>query len=280
MKQKKHGLTLIEMLIVLGIIALFVGILLPALNAVKNTAKEAKQKAHFNSIEIALINFKNDYGDYPPSALEPGYCGAQKLSEALMGWDLLGFNPKSDFNANGWNDEGVFIYDPNSFDKRKGPYLESENANAFKLGSLFNNTLTLNPDTYVLCDVFSMTKVRLIDGQTVSAGAPILYYRANTSGKTIRTIYDVDDNDPIIELKEIKDNRGHPLRSGPYPAPFVNLDEFFYGVEDPVDPKIGYIQDPKITARPWPYRPDSYLLISAGADGLYGTGDDIRNFGN
>ncbi len=41
-----------------------------------------------------------------------------------------------------------------------------------------------------------------------------------------------------------------------------------------------YIRDPKIEARVWPYRPDSYLLISAGADGLYGTPDDIRNFGN
>ena len=27
------------------------------------------------------------------------------------------------------------------------------------------------------------------------------------------------------------------------------------------------------------YRPDSYILISAGADGFYGTSDDIHNFG-
>lgn len=27
-----------------------------------------------------------------------------------------------------------------------------------------------------------------------------------------------------------------------------------------------------------PYRPDSYLLISAGPDGLYGTADDIANY--
>ena len=27
-----------------------------------------------------------------------------------------------------------------------------------------------------------------------------------------------------------------------------------------------------------PYRPDSFILISAGLDGLYGTGDDVRNF--
>ena len=41
-----------------------------------------------------------------------------------------------------------------------------------------------------------------------------------------------------------------------------------------------YITDPKIMAKPWPYRPGSYILISAGADRIYGTGDDIHNFGD
>jgi len=38
--------------------------------------------------------------------------------------------------------------------------------------------------------------------------------------------------------------------------------------------------DPKASASGivWPYRPDSYILISAGADGYYGTADDITNF--
>jgi len=31
--------------------------------------------------------------------------------------------------------------------------------------------------------------------------------------------------------------------------------------------------------RIWPYRPDSYVLISSGKDGIYGSEDDIRNFG-
>ena len=81
MKWKKTGLTLVEILIVLGIIALFVGLLLPALTVVKNTAKEAKQKAQFNAIDIALITFKNDYGDYPPSdwILGSDYCGARNF---------------------------------------------------------------------------------------------------------------------------------------------------------------------------------------------------------
>jgi len=29
---------------------------------------------------------------------------------------------------------------------------------------------------------------------------------------------------------------------------------------------------------PRPYRSDSFILLSAGPDGLYGTGDDVFNF--
>ncbi|MEA3226512.1 MAG: hypothetical protein U9Q07_11225, partial [Planctomycetota bacterium] len=103
-----------------------------------------------------------------------------------------------------------------------------------------------------------------------------LYYRANTSQKLIRGIYNVDDNDALVQMKlnADADNRLHPLTD---PA---NGFEYFYGTANTMDGIVGYIQDPKIEARPWPYRPDSYLLISAGADGLYGTPDDIRNFGN
>jgi len=269
----------VEVLTVVAIMAFLAGLLIPALSAVRTSAKEAKQKAQFATIELALTAFKNDYGDYPPSNWQlppaPGsdYCGAQKLTEALLGWDLLGFHTKSDFRANGRNNNGDFIYDsgnPVFFDQRRGPYLESATTNAFRLGNisvlkpgLFYNTETLAPDTFVLCDVFSAKKIMLANGKLVTAGAPILYYRANTSGKTIREIYNAYDNDAIVVVKQQADRKEHPLSRS------ANQFQFFYD----------YIRDPKIEARAWPYRPDSYILISAGADGLYGTADDIRNFG-
>ncbi len=269
MRRKRTGFTIVELLAALGIIALMVGMLIPALSMVRRTAKETKQKAQFTTISLALTTFKNDYGDYPGSywALGSDYCGTQKLTEALLGWDLLGFHPKSDFRSNGRNDIGVFIYDvgnPVFFDQRRGPYLELATANAFRLGDIFNNTAPLAGNTFVLCDVFGAKKVTLANGKTVRAGAPILYYRANTSGRTIREIYNAPDNDAIVQVKQQADYKEHPLTrpGGPY--------QYFYD----------YIRDPKISARPWPYRPDSYILISAGADGLYGTGDDIRNFEN
>ena len=67
MKTRTSGLTVIEILVVVSIIALLVGLLLPAVHTVQKMAKETKQKAQFTSIELGLAAFKSDYGDYPPS---------------------------------------------------------------------------------------------------------------------------------------------------------------------------------------------------------------------
>ena len=300
-KRKKCGFTIVELLTTLAIIAMLVGLLVPALNLVRNIAKETKQNAQLTTIGLALTTFKTDDGDYPPSDWPPpgDYCGAQKLAEALLGWDLLGFHPKSAWRADGYDGktpQGPMTYDPDrvrgddSLNERRGAYLELATTNAFRLGvsgpgnrdGLFDEPVPLVPlngSTFVICDVFGVKKINIIPpvpgGETVTfkAGTPILYYRANTSEKTIREIYNVRDNVPLTsQLRSIADGKDHPLGN-----PDVSY-EFFYG--NPTTGVIGYIQDPKITAVPWPYRPDSYILISAGLDGEYGTDDDIRNFGN
>jgi len=272
--RKKSGLTLVEILTVLAIIALLTGILIPAVSAVKNAAKEVKQKGQLSTIELALTAFKNDYGDYPSSGWEappsrPGtggiYCGPQRLSEALLGLDLLGFHPASAWWWDGLDATGTIdVYGSTTGDlsARKGPYLESGTEYAFKPSDLFaSHPLAGQPgmDRYILCDVFGATKVPLPDGSVAKAGAPILYYRANPSGNTIDTIYDAGDNLIIIQVKEAVDGVTNPF----------NANAFYE-----------YIRDPKIAAKDWPYNPGSYILISAGADGTYGTSDDIRNFGN
>lgn len=292
------GFTLIELLITLAIIATLVGILVPTLSVVRKAAKEVKQRAQLTTIEMALVAFKNDYGDYPPSdqfshhTNNTDYCGAQKLAEALLGWDLLGFHPKSDWRADGYDGltpSGPLTYDPAKFrgdatlHERKGPYLELATANAFRLGELFDTipTTPLDLNRFVICDAFGRKAVK-VGTKTVKAGTPVLYYRANTSSKTIippallaERIYNVLDNYDLIALGT--DGKSHPLNGPPNPLPSPwdseSLYENFYR----------YIRDPTATGASlihWPYRPDSYILISAGADGLYGTEDDIRNFGD
>lgn len=294
----ENGFTSVELLTVLAIIAFLVGMLIPALTVVRNTAKEAKQKAQFTAIEFALVAFKNDYGDYPPSDSlnDIDYSGSQMLCEALLGWDLLGFHPKSFWRADGCDGgpppPGNRVYlsnDDTNLKQRKGPYLELANINAFRLGEpegLFANPSPLNPNTFVICDVFGRKSVA-IGGKLVKAGTPVLYYRANTVSKTIippaivdQRIYNVEDNYYLIALGRPTDIvlKQHPLNGPPDPRPSPwdrePLYENFYR----------YIRDTKFLAPPamkqWPYRPESYILISAGVDGFYGTPDDIRNFGN
>ena len=284
MKRKKLGFTMVEILTVVGIIAILIAVLVPTLTMVRRIARETQQKAQLTAIDLALMAFKGDYGDYPPSdrrPIPPGdYGGAQKLAEALLGWDLMGFHPDSAWRSNGYDEDNVnLVYDLTGTDEeneenlraRGGPYLELGTANAFRLGQvsvdkpgLFANTAPLEPDTYVICDVFGAKKITLAKGETVKAGAPILYYRANTammtmeSGTWSENRYNVEDNFGLIGLGRIKDGKTHA---------YLDVEKFYTD-----------ITDPKVAAIPWPYRPDSYILISAGADGLYGTSDDICNF--
>ena len=111
------------------------------------------------------------------------------------------------------------------------------------------------------------------DKSTAKAGSPILYYKANSRGSTIEQIYKFEDNMAIVNLwEELQGNTGEWYNIDPNNAPV------FYG--DGTTANMGYIQDPRTDIpQRIPYRRDSYLLISAGADGNYGTDDDIRNFG-
>lgn len=288
--NKKAAFTIVELLTVMSIIVILIGLLVPALNKVRQYAYEVKQKAQFHSIDAAIELFNSQFDDYPPSdARDPDnayYCGAMKLCEAMMGRDLMGFHPDSTFRASGLSSTGVNLYPPssdplfqNSRTARKGPFLPLENANAYQLRDLYAE---LGPfgtgDSFVLCDVFRRV-THLQSGQKV--GMPILYYKANTAN----TLHDIDNPSNTQNIYDFRDNQdllmlGKPFDTGPDSTPHRLA-------IDPTNPEPGYrfymnITNDKMlattTAAVRPYREDTYILISAGYDGEYGTPDDICNF--
>ncbi len=301
--NKKAAFTIVELLTVMSIIVILFSLLVPALNMVRRYAKRVKQNAQFHSIDAAMQLFNSEFEGYPPSgqwdSTGAQYPGAMKLAEAMVGQDLLGFNPDSLFRADGINPALTPPYDdlyPSPFNpqtdpvhaanlrSRKGPYLPVEGANLNTLYDLYGpgNFLTFNTDPnggVVLCDEYPRVRNRTT-GKKV--GMPILYYRADTS-KTLHkysadnstNIYNCDDNLDLIDLGlpwNILSVFDHPMSS------FGGL------TPDNVatDPGIFYekTRNKKISAMERPCRSDSYILISAGYDGLYGTDDDVFNFGN
>ena len=152
MKAKK-GFTLVELLTTVTIIAMLIGILIPSMRMVRGVAKEARQRAQLTTISMAISAFRNDYGDYPPSSWfgEPlpmqQYGGAQMMTEALVGWDLMGFHPESRWRSDGEDGSGNPVYPSplnqtipahlDNLKERRGPYIELATADVFKLDDLY-----------------------------------------------------------------------------------------------------------------------------------------------
>ena len=311
----KLGFTLVEMLMAIAIIAVLVSLIIPALSLVHKSADMVRQKSQFHSIGVGLEAFRADFGDYPESidnfyevGGDPGdipyrYCGAQKLAEAMIGHDGFGFHPKSEFRNDGLADfDGDGTYTTTSPDEslyhigvttvfetkeenlaiRKGPYLELETANAVQLNNLYppppgsgwpgywQDTI----ERYLLVDMFGIVKHRQTGKKT---GMPILYYRANTSNfkhdpddyePFKNNVYNFEDNDFIV-------NRAVPWDNSVF-HPMNNRTGSSAG-----DPGIFYENTLNPNFPPpngHPYRSDSFILLSAGPDGLYGTVDDVFNF--
>jgi hypothetical protein len=245
----------------------FIGLILPSLNVSPRPAREVRQKCQLHSIDAALELFASEVNGYPPSdAMDKDkkpYCGAMKLCEAMMGQDLLGFHPDSHFRRDGTNDYNNPIYGPATLQARKGPFLQIEMSNAYQLKDIYKNFGPFDRNSYVICDTY--TKQRY-SGKRI--GMPVLYYKANNQ-KTAHNldnpddpnnIYNYKDNYALLSLGIPEDpNKKHPLFSNP---------KIFYEMT----------KNYMITIQNRPCRADSYILISAGPDGLYGTKDDIGNF--
>ncbi|MBL4700105.1 MAG: prepilin-type N-terminal cleavage/methylation domain-containing protein [Phycisphaeraceae bacterium] len=64
--MKKHAFTLIELLVVISIIALLIGILLPALGAARRTARQMQNSTQVRGIHTGLVLFSQGNNTYYP----------------------------------------------------------------------------------------------------------------------------------------------------------------------------------------------------------------------
>jgi prepilin-type N-terminal cleavage/methylation domain-containing protein len=314
---KKRGFTLVELLTVVAIIALLIGILVPAVNQARKSAVKTSVRAQISGISQGLEMFRSDFGYYPSSvpqstdgkdaksdrsdadtAGEP-INGAHRLAFALLGRDKLGCpakratpatptvgvnygpdsiagayytdTPKGSFSGNAvaigsWGD------DLDQKTTRKGPYIDPKGFGAVK-----DTSSDVNNYLFVLTDKYDK---RVEESISTTADylnhSSILYYAANERGKRLyanaayttingESIYYPQDNARIAIA-----DAGSAAKSVHFKNGYTE-ENFFKFVED---------EKAVIGTTHRPYNSESFLLISRGYDGIYGTADDVMNWGD
>jgi prepilin-type N-terminal cleavage/methylation domain-containing protein len=278
--------TLVELLVVISIIAMLIGIMVPVIGVAKKHAKTMTMKATLGAIGVGLEQFRNDQSRYPDSSVRNNgtneYClkadggvadtnfidvGAHRLAEAMFGIDMLGY---SSYQVGGINYYNVNATGEPCDDsllnaiQRADAYIDISSVKIGKMTDVIDVPINLNaeqqkvwgnPYTPVILDNFSVKKAR-----------PILYYKANTGGNLIHDIYKYYDNAYIT----------NPFMTAlvPYTGTAKDFYNYIWDTETGIGAGVGKLRSP--SARP--YNRDSFLLISAGPDGEYGTQDDICNF--
>lgn len=247
-KSSRGGFTLVELLVVIGIIVLLISILLPMVNRAYRESIRASMAADLQVISEALEAYRHDFGDYPrPSGQADG--------AVILCWALVAPGPQP---QDGHQGPGFTIRGPGDV---KGPYLP---ADRFRIGKQDGNGIVStdsNPSDYV--DVLADRYNR-----------PILYFVANNSvspniANGFVSKYGIGTL-PAQSVFNYNDNAAYARRNTNNDKLTLNIMLFRLGDTNQNGMIDGALGETAVTTGP-------YILWSAGPDGFFGTDDDVAN---
>ncbi|HET6248089.1 MAG TPA: prepilin-type N-terminal cleavage/methylation domain-containing protein [Tepidisphaeraceae bacterium] len=301
-RSSRGGFTLIELLVVIGIIVILVGILLPVVSTMRKRAENTDSTAEITRIAVACNNYYNDYHAYPgpvPESLIYGNNGQLSQTAALTGASIIsssenlvlglegGIVPPTSATATTYTYNVTLVTKgPQSLNymqpQQVSPYYDTSSPELANNGAgVLTSWTTTQGGTYATP---ALTIPEMMDH--FSNPHPIIYLRAVVGGTSIcdqarnssspGSQYFTAELNPYWRVY----TSTVTLTSPTLPTATTTATSGTFSTPDASNNKVYqssyyFFQNATINDGITPRSKDSFILISAGYDGIYGTTDDI-----
>jgi prepilin-type N-terminal cleavage/methylation domain-containing protein/prepilin-type processing-associated H-X9-DG protein len=112
----RRGFTLVELLVVIAIIGILVALLLPAVQAARESARRTQCTNNMRQLGIAMHNFESSNSQLPPAGKSYGWCRFDRSGSTIYKNDPITLNVSGLMLLMPFMDQGAIFdqYDPNS----------------------------------------------------------------------------------------------------------------------------------------------------------------------